>query len=225
MGSLRYLRPYWMLHMKNVKNWRIYTKSEDPGFKRTEMLYQSWLGGIDRPYARPPCTVRTPTWLTRKRFALEKPHLTAETPVEILFVEFQQKYYGYRSTLRPVIDDLHNILDLVEAPLDMSYACRTLSHMHNDFLIPFEPETFSIFVHAAMKVDRKDLLTFALASAEKLGFDHVDEQSRLFIEGKSSWYKTESGYLLPKNDNEAHNTPDQVEKRLQKEKQLLDEAE
>ena len=207
--------------MKNVKHWRIYTNPDDPGLKRTEMLYQSWLGGIDRPYTRPPCTVRTPTWLTRKRFALEKPHLTAETPVEVLFVDFHKKYYGYRSTARPVIDNFHNILDLVESPLDMSYACRTLSHLHNDFMIPMEPETFGIFVHAAMKVDRKDLLQFALENAEKMGFTHIEEQHRSFIEGKSSWYKVENGYLLPLKGNEENNTPEQVEKRVAEEEELL----
>ena len=207
--------------MKDIKYWRVYTKSEDPGFKRTEMLYQSWLGGIDRPYARPPCTVRTPTWLTRKRFALEKSHLTAETSVEILFDEFHKKYFGYRSTLRPVIEDLHNILDLVETPLDMSYACRTLSHLHNDFMIPLEPETFSIFVHAAMKVNRKDILTFALENADKLGFTQIDDESRNFIEGKNTWYKVEDGYLLPRKGNEAHNSPEDVKKRLAAEKDLL----
>ena len=222
MGSLRYLRPYWMLHLKNVKYWRVYAKT-GPGYQRTEMLYQAWLGGIDRPYTRPRCSHRTPTWLTRKRFALEKPHLTPQTAVEQLFLEFHQKYFAYRGTLRPVVDDLHDMFELVEKPLDMSYACRTLSHLHNDFVVRLAPETFSLFVHAAMKVNRRDLVIFALNNAELLGFWSIDLQSRAFAEGKSSWYKVENGYRLPLKENQDANTPQLVKQRLEEEDALLEE--
>ena len=119
------------------------------------------------------------------------------------------------------MEDVHNMFELVERPLDMSYACRTLSHLHNDFLVVLTSETFALFLHAAMKVDRRDLITFAIQNAEKLGFVSIDSKSRAFAEGKSSWYKIEDGQYLPLEGNEKLNSPELVKERRDEESELL----
>eukprot|EP00760_Papus_ankaliazontas_P033208 PhM_4_TR6235/c1_g1_i1/m.22549 len=213
MGSLRYRRPYWMLRLSNVKYWRVYNKTA-PGFHRTELLYQAWLGGLDRPYARPKCTHRTPTWLTKKRFALEPSHLTPETAAERFFLDFRLKFYDYRGTMRPTAMELNDVLDLVERPLDMSYACRVLSALHNDFVVRLEQDAFQVFVDACSRVDRKDLMQYALENAEKLGFWHIDADCKKYIEGTQSWYKIVDGRCLPLDENAENNTKEKVAERL-----------
>ena len=172
LASLRYRRPYWMLHLKGVDNWRIYEELQtSPNHQRVEMEYQAWLGGLDRPYVRPRCMASQPLWLEKKRHMLKKSELQGpETPLERYVLEWEQKFFSFRGTLRPTADDMHIAFDLVERPLDLSYAIQVLHWCRNENDIPFAPESFQIFVEACLRVDRKDVAVFALENAETLGF-------------------------------------------------------
>ena len=172
LASLRYRRPYWMLHLKGVDNWRIYEELQtSPNHQRVEMEYQAWLGGLDRPYVRPRCMASQPLWLEKKRHMLKKSELQGpETPLERYVLEWEQKFFSFRGTLRPTADDMHIAFDLVERPLDLSYAIQVLHWCRNENDIPFAPESFQIFVEACLRVDRKDVAIFALENAESLGF-------------------------------------------------------
>src|SRR3989338_1731995 len=103
LASLRYRRPYWMLHLKGADNWRIYEELEkDSNHQRIEMEYQAWLGGLDRPYVRPRCMASQPLWLEKKRHMLKKSELHGpETPLERYVLEWEQKFFSFRGTLRP----------------------------------------------------------------------------------------------------------------------------
>jgi hypothetical protein len=182
-SSLRYRRPYWMLHLKGADNWRIYEElQKDSTHQRIEMEYQAWLGGLDRPYVRPRCMTTHPLWLEKKRHLLKKSELQGpETPLERYVLEWEQKFFSFRGTLRPTPDDLHSAFDLVERPLDLSYAIQILNWCRNENDIHFAPESFQIFVEACLRVDRKDVALYALENADKLGFWFVDKKVSDFL--------------------------------------------
>lgn len=208
LASLRYNRPYWMLHTHlKDENWRIYTVMHEPEHQRVEMTYQAWLGGLDRPYARPRCMVGQPLWLEKKRHAMQKPDLDGpETPLERYVLQWRERFETFRGTLRPTTDDLHTAFDLVERPLDLSYALRLLDACRNDFDIHFADDTFTYFLEACLRVDREDVAKAALDDADRLGFWHVDENVARFVREEQPWYRrTPDGVYLPLERNEALN--------------------
>ncbi|RNF15294.1 uncharacterized protein Tco025E_05564 [Trypanosoma conorhini] len=190
LASLRYRRPYWMLFLKNVDNWKIYTVIQQPDHQRTEMLYQAWLGGLDRPYTRPKCMANQPLWLSKKRHILRKDRLDGpETPLEKYVLEWYRRFHSFQGTERPTADDLHTALDLVERPLDLSYAFQLLNQCRNINNIRFAKDTFLVFLEACLRVDRKDCAVYAAEHAEALGFWHIDEDHLRYLRGEQSWYR------------------------------------
>eukprot|EP00796_Vickermania_ingenoplastis_P001280 gene1280-735_t len=213
LASLRYRRPYWMLFLHGVDNWRIYTVIQQPEHQRTEMLYQAWLGGLDRPYVRPKCMAHQPVWLTKKRQLLRKSRLQgAQTHLEKYVLEWEQRFHCFEGTVRPTPEDLHSALDLVERPLDLSYAVQLLNQCRNHFNIRFHQDTFVIFMEACLRVDRKDCAVYALENRETLGFWHVDEDCERFLKGEQSWYKRSlvDHLYYPLKGNEALNAAAQA---------------
>jgi hypothetical protein len=190
-ASLRYRRPYWMLHLQGADNWRIYVQlPKDAGHQRVEMEYQAWLGGLDRPYVRPRCMAFQPLWLEKKRHMLQRPDLQdPQTPLERYVLDWQAKFFSFKGTLRPTVEDMHVAFDLVERPLDLSYAIQILGWCRNVNDIHFARDSFEIFLEACLRVDRKDVAVAALQTHEKLGFWHVDPQIRAFLEGRTESYK------------------------------------
>ncbi|KAG8345175.1 hypothetical protein ERJ75_001013300 [Trypanosoma vivax] len=189
-ASLRYRRPYWMLFLKGVDNWKIYTVIQQPEHQRTEMLYQAWLGGLDRPYTRPKCMANQPLWLSKKRHLLRKERLDGpETPLERYVLEWHRKFHSFQGTERPSVDDLHVALDLVERPLDLSYALQLLSQCRNLNNIRFAKDTFLIFLEACLRVGRRDCAEYGLQHAHALGFWHIEDDHRRYLSGEQSWYK------------------------------------
>ncbi|EAN98429.1 hypothetical protein C3747_204g38 [Trypanosoma cruzi] len=190
LASLRYRRPYWMLFLKDVDNWKIYTVIQQPDHQRTEMLYQAWLGGLDRPYTRPKCMANQPLWLSKKRHILRKDRLDGpETPLEKYVLEWHKRFHSFQGTERPTVDDLHTALDLVERPLDLSYAFQLLNQCRNVNNIRFAKDTFLVFLEACLRVDRKDCALYATENAEALGFWHIEEDYRRYLRGEQSWYR------------------------------------
>ena len=202
-ASLRNYRPYWMLHMQNIDNWKIYVEMRKPEHQRIEMSYQAWLGGLDRPYMRPRCIATQPLWLEKKRHQLKLPNLQGpETALERYMLQWEEKFDSFRGTLRPTAEDMHIAFELVERPLDLSYALLILDKCRNENDIHFAADSFTLFVGACLRVDRKDVAVEALANAEKLGFWHVDPNVKLFLEGKQTWYaRTADGKLLPEDQH------------------------
>lgn len=204
LASLRYRRPYWMLFLKGVDNWKIYTVIHQPDHQRTEMLYQAWLGGLDRPYVRPKCMAHQPVWLTKKRQLLQKARLQGpETHLEKFVLEWYQQFHSFQGTQRPTAEDLHAALDLVERPLDLSYACQLLHQCRNHFNIRFGEDTFLIFLEACLRVGRKDCAVYALENREALGFWHVDGNCEKYLKGEQTWYKHSflDNLYYPLNEN------------------------
>lgn len=190
LASLRYRRPYWMLFLKGVDNWKIYTVIQQPDHQRTEMLYQAWLGGLDRPYTRPKCMANQPVWLSKKRHMLRKDRLEGpETPLERYVLEWHRRFHSFQGTERPTVEDLHTALDLVERPLDLSYALQLLNQCRNVNNIRFAEDTFVFFLEACLRVDRKDCAVYGAEHAEALGFWFIDENHRRYLRGEQSWYK------------------------------------
>lgn len=190
LASLRYRRPYWMLFLKGVDNWKIYTVIQQPDHQRTEMLYQAWLGGLDRPYVRPKCMAHQPVWLSKKRHMLQKARLDSpETALEKYVLEWHKKFHSFDGKERPTADDLHTAFDLVERPLDLSYACQLLNQCRNINNIRLDEDTFEIFLEACLRVGRKDCAQYALENAEALGFWHVSDDCRRYLTGEQTWYK------------------------------------
>ncbi|KAH9600716.1 hypothetical protein LSM04_002711 [Trypanosoma melophagium] len=190
LASLRYRRPYWMLFLTGVDNWKIYTVIQQPDHQRTEMLYQAWLGGLDRPYTRPKCMAHQPLWLSKKRHMLRKDRLDApETPLEKYVLEWHRRFYSFQGTERPTVEDLHTALDLVERPLDLSYAFQLLNQCRNINNIRFAEDTFLLFLEACLRVDRKDCAVYGVEHAEALGFWYIDENHLRYLNGEQSWYK------------------------------------
>lgn len=207
-ASLRYRRPYWMLFLKGVDNWKIYTVIQQPDHQRTEMLYQAWLGGLDRPYVRPKCMAHQPVWLTKKRHLLRKSRLQGpETHLEKYLLEWYQLFHCFQGTQRPSFDDLHTAFDLVERPLDLSYACQLLSQCRNHFNIRLGEDSLEIFLEACLRVGRKDCAVYALENSATLGFWHVKEDVAKFLRDEQSWYKISSldGRYYPLEGNEERN--------------------
>lgn len=210
LASLRYRRPYWMMFLKNteVDNWRIYTVISKPDHQLIEMNHQSWLGGLDRPYTRPKCMAHQPLWLEKKRFLLKKSRLiNTETPLEKFVLEWHTKFHSFMGTLRPIPDDLNTAFDLVERPLDLSYACQLLAECRNNFNIRLDEDAFLIFLEACLRVDRLDVAKYGLENAESLGFWHIEKNCRAFVEGAQSWYKKSAldGLYYPLEGNESRN--------------------
>ncbi|RNF03021.1 hypothetical protein TraAM80_06022 [Trypanosoma rangeli] len=190
LASLRYRRPYWMLFLKNVDNWKIYTVIQQPDHQRTEMLYQAWLGGLDRPYTRPKCMANQPLWLSKKRHILRKDRLDGpETPLEKYVLEWHRRFHSFQGTERPTADDLHTAFDLVERPLDLSYAFQLLNQCRNINNIRFAKDTFLFFLEACLRVDRKDCALYAAEHAEALGFWYIEEDHLRYLRGEQSWYR------------------------------------
>ncbi|ORC88204.1 uncharacterized protein TM35_000182610 [Trypanosoma theileri] len=190
LASLRYRRPYWMLFLTGVDNWKIYTVIQQPDHQRTEMLYQAWLGGLDRPYTRPKCMAHQPLWLSKKRHMLRKDRLDGpETPLEKYVLEWHRRFHSFQGTERPTVEDLHTALDLVERPLDLSYAFQLLNQCRNINNIRFAEDTFLLFLEACLRVDRKDCAVYGAEHAETLGFWYIDENHRRYLNGEQSWYK------------------------------------
>lgn len=207
-ASLRYRRPYWMLFLKGVDNWKIYTVIQQPDHQRTEMLYQAWLGGLDRPYVRPKCMAHQPVWLTKKRHLLRKSRLQGpETHLEKFLLEWYQLFHCFQGTQRPSFEDLQTAFDLVERPLDLSYACQLLSQCRNHFNIRLGEDSLEIFLEACLRVGRKDCAVYALENSSTLGFWHVGEDIAKFLRGEQSWYKKSSldGRYYPLEGNEELN--------------------
>ncbi|CCW65312.1 unnamed protein product [Phytomonas sp. EM1] len=207
-ASLRYRRPYWMLFLKGVDNWRIYTVIQQPDHQRTEMLYQAWLGGLDRPYVRPKCMAHQPLWLSKKRHMLQKSRLQGpETAMEKYVLEWYKRFHSFQGTERPTVEDLHIAFDLVECPLDLSYACQLLHQCRNINNIRFDKNSFLIFLEACLRVDRKDCAQYALENAEILGFWHIHDDWRNYLTGKQSWYRLSplDGLYYPLNENVEQN--------------------
>lgn len=196
LASLRYQRPYWMLHLKGADNWRIYEElPRDTHHQRIEMEHQAWLGGLDRPYVRPRCMAFHPVWLEKKRHMLNRPellHAPDLTPLERYVLEWQEKFFSFRGTLRPTPDDMHTAFDLVERPLDLSYAIQVLHWCRNENDIHFAPESLQIFVEACLRVDRMDAAQYALENAAALGFWHVDPKVKAFLEGTGPDFRSSS---------------------------------
>ncbi|KPI88500.1 hypothetical protein ABL78_2396 [Leptomonas seymouri] len=190
LASLRYRRPYWMLFLKGADNWKIYTVIQQPDHQRTEMLYQAWLGGLDRPYVRPKCMAHQPVWLSKKRHLLQKARLEGpETALEKYVLEWHKKFHSFRGSERPTMEDLHTAFDLVERPLDLSYACQLLNQCRNLYYVRLNDDSFEVFLEACLRVDRKDCATYALEHAEELGFWHVSDNCRRYVLGEQTWYK------------------------------------
>jgi hypothetical protein len=226
-SSLRYVRPYWMLHLSDADNWKIYTVMHKPEHQRVEMGYQAWLGGLDRPYVRPRCMAKQPLWLEKKRHQLRQPDLQGpESPLERYVLQWEEKFQSFRGTLRPTAEDMHIAFELVERPLDLSYALRVLDWCRNDNDIHFAEDSFTIFVEACLRVDRRDVAVEALNSAAKLGFWHVDENVRKYLEGEQTWYKrTAAGVYLPEAENAAKDQAADEEAQLALELAALEVAE
>lgn len=208
LASLRYRRPYWMLFLKGVDNWKIYTVIQQADHQRTEMLYQAWLGGLDRPYVRPKCMAHQPVWLTKKRHLLRKARLQGpETHLEKFVLEWYQRFHSFQGTQRPSPDDLHTAFDLVERPLDLSYACQLLHQCRNHFNIRLGEDSLEIFLEACLRVGRKDCAEYALEQSSALGFWHVGDAVAKFIRGEQTWYKKSSldGLYYPLQGNEELN--------------------
>lgn len=204
LASLRYRRPYWMLFLKGIDNWKIYTVIQQPDHQRTEMLYQAWLGGLDRPYVRPKCMAHQPAWLSKKRHILQKSRLEGpETSLEKYVLEWRKRFHSFQGTERPTPDDLHTAFDLVERPLDLSYACQLLHQCRNVNNIRLDEDSFLILMEACIRVDRKDCARYALEHAEALGFWHIDEDCRRYLGGEQSWYKKSAadGLYYPLSEN------------------------
>lgn len=197
LASLRYRRPYWMLFLKGVDNWKIYTVIQQPDHQRTEMLYQAWLGGLDRPYVRPKCMAHQPVWLTKKRHLLQKAKLQgAETHLEKYVLEWYQRFHCFQGNQRPSPEDLHIAFDLVETPLDLSYAFQLLHQCRNHFNIRLAEESFLIFLEACLRVKRMDCVVFAYENRAALGFWNVDDDCRKFVLGEQSWYKRSQDHQI-----------------------------
>jgi hypothetical protein len=208
LASLRYRRPYWMLFLKGADNWRIYTVIQQPDHQRTEMLYQAWLGGLDRPYVRPKCMAHQPLWLSKKRHLLQKARLEGpETAVEKYVLEWYKKFHSFQGSERPTAEDLHTAFDLVERPLDLSYACQLLNQCRNVYYIRLSDDSFEVFLEACLRVGRKDCAAYALEHAEELGFWHVSDNCRRYVLGEQSWYKQSPVDLLfyPLEENAERN--------------------
>ncbi|CBZ25154.1 conserved hypothetical protein [Leishmania mexicana MHOM/GT/2001/U1103] len=208
LASLRYRRPYWMLFLKGADNWKIYTVIQQPDHQRTEMLYQAWLGGLDRPYVRPKCMAHQPVWLSKKRHLLQKARLEGpETSMEKYVLEWYRKFHSFRGTDRPTAEDLHTAFDLVERPLDLSYACQLLNQCSNHYYIRLSDDSFEIFLEACLRVDRKDCASYALQHADELGFWHVSDNCRRYLAGEQTWYKRSPVDLLyyPLEENAERN--------------------
>lgn len=204
-ASLRYRRPYWMLSSNLEDNYKIYMEMHKPEHQRVEMTYQAWLGGLDRPYMRPRCMATQPLWLEKKRHQLRPSNLTGpETPLERYVLQWEEKFHSFRGTLRPAADDMHIAFELVERPLDLSYALLIMDYCRNENDIPFAKDSFRIFLEACLRVDRKDVALAALQNAEKLGFWHVDEDERKFVLGEQDWYhRFPDGRVLPERSGSA----------------------
>lgn len=208
LASLRYRRPYWMLFLKGADNWKIYTVIQQPDHQRTEMLYQAWLGGLDRPYVRPKCMAHQPVWLSKKRHLLQKARLEGpETALEKYVLEWHKKFHSFQGSERPTAEDLHTAFDLVERSLDLSYACQLLNQCRNLYYIRLGDDSFEVFLEACLRVDRKDCATYALEHAEELGFPHVSDNCRRYVGGEQTWYKQSSVDLLfyPLEENAERN--------------------
>jgi hypothetical protein len=229
-ASLRYARPYWMLFLEDCDNWKIYTVLDKPEHQRIEMSYQAWLGGLDRPYVRPRCMATQPLWLEKKRHALRAPELQGpETSLERYVLQWEEKFHSFRGTLRPTAEDMHIAFELVERPLDLSYALRVLDWCRNENDIHFAKESFTLFLEACLRVDRKDVAKEALANAAKLGFWHVDPDVVKYLNDEQSWYlRKADGTYLPLAENTDKNvaaTPDDDEEaRLAAELAALEAA-
>lgn len=209
LASLRYRRPYWMMFLSNVNvdNWQIYTKIHEPDHQRHEMLYQTWLGGLDRPYTRPKCMAHQPTWLAKKRHLMRRPKLDgAETPLEKYVLEWHKKFRSFEGTVRPSADDLHIAFDLVDRPLDLSYACQLLHHCRNTNNIRLDDDSFEIFLEACIRVDRKDVAKYAFENAEALGFWNVSDNCKKYLLGEQTWFKQlADGSFAPAEENTERN--------------------
>lgn len=179
-----------MLFLKGVDNWKIYTVIQQPDHQRTEMLYQAWLGGLDRPYIRPKCMAHQPTWLSKKRHILQKARLDGpETSLEKYVLEWHKKFHSFNGSERPTAEDLHTAFDLVERPLDLSYACQLLHQCRNLHYTRLDEDSFLIFLEACLRVDRRDCAMYALEHAEELGFWHIEENCRRYLTAEQTWYK------------------------------------
>ncbi|KAG5482773.1 hypothetical protein CUR178_06814 [Leishmania enriettii] len=208
LASLRYRRPYWMLFLKGADNWKIYTVIQQPDHQRTEMLYQAWLGGLDRPYVRPKCMAHQPVWLSKKRHLLRKARLEGpETSMEKYVLEWYKKFHSFQGTERPTTEDLHTAFDLVERPLDLSYACQMLNQCRNHYYVRLGDDSFEIFLEACLRVDRKDCAVYALEHADELGFWHVSDNCRRYLTGEQTWFKRSPVDLLyyPLEENAERN--------------------
>ncbi|KAG5509162.1 hypothetical protein JKF63_06171 [Porcisia hertigi] len=208
LASLRYRRPYWMLFLKGADNWKIYTVIQQPDHQRTEMLYQAWLGGLDRPYVRPKCMAHQPVWLSKKRHALQKARLEGpETSMEKYVLEWYKRFHSFEGTERPTIEDLHIAFDLVERPLDLSYACQLLNQCRNHYYVRLGDDSFEIFLEACLRVDRKDCASYALEHADALGFWNVSDNCRRYLTGEQTWYRRSPVDLLyyPLEENAERN--------------------
>lgn len=198
-----------MLFLRGVDNWKIYTVIHQPEHQRTEMLYQAWLGGLDRPYSRPKCMAHQPLWLTKRRHELRKNRLDgAETTLEKFVLEWYKKYFSFQGTERPDAEELHTVFDLVASPLDLSYACQLLRQCRNRFNVALAEETFIVFLEACLRVDRKDVATYALENAEDLGFRlPIDKDAQKYLAGEQTWYKVDmsTGEYLPLDENRERN--------------------
>lgn len=217
LASLRYRRPYWMLFLKGVDNWKIYTVIQQPDHQRTEMLYQAWLGGLDRPYVRPKCMAHQPVWLTKKRHLLRKARLQGpETHLEKFLLEWYQRFHCFQGAQRPSPDDLHTAFDLAERPLDLSYACQLLHQCRNHFNIRLGEDSLEIFLEACLRAGRKDCAVYALENCSTLGFWHVGKDVAKFIRGEQTWYKKSSldGLYYPLKGNEELNGRIEAERRV-----------
>jgi hypothetical protein len=192
-----------MLHLRSEDNWKIYTKLHLPEHQRIEMGHQAWLGGLDRPFMRPRCTTKNPLWLEKKRHQMRIPELQGpESPLERYVLQWEEKFHSFRGTLRPTADDMHIAFELVERPLDLSYALQVLNWCRNENDIHFAKDSFRVFLEACLRVDRKDVAVEALNNAEVLGFWHVDDNIRSYLSGAQTWYaKSASGALLPVEEN------------------------
>lgn len=218
-----------MLFLKGVDNWRIYTVIQQPEHQRTEMLYQAWLGGLDRPYTRPKCMAHQPAWLTKKRQLLQKARLQgAETLTEKYVLEWHLKFHNFQGTARPTAEDLHTALDLVAQPLDLSYACQLLHQCRNHFNIRLDEDSFLIFMEACLRVGRKDCAVYALEQREALGFWHVEEDCEAFLKGTQTWYKCSAvdGLYYPlKGNDELNKVQSKVQKEAREEGNALGDTE
>lgn len=221
-----------MLFLQGADNWRIYERQFDPKHSRVEALYQAWLGGLDRPYTRPRFCCFQPIWLEKKRQQLRPPDLQGpQTPMERYVLEWYQKFFSFRGTLRPTVEDLHTAFFLVDEPLDLSYALTILGYCHNKNGVRYVEDTFTIFLEACLRVDRKDVALQALEAPEKYGFWHVDADVRKFLQGEQTWYRRDKdGKYLPLAENmqlngEASASDDDEEAKLQAELKALEEEE